>query len=263
MKGPMNPLGTGAVAIFGDWHGNIQWMRIALRSAAARGIALAIHVGDLKMLYPDDGPFEQWCPNIATEIDREAERLGITFIFVDGNHDNHEALRSLPKDADGFARYSSHLWYATRGSRAVIGGRKFGFLGGAYSISASMLTPGIDWWPEESICPTDVECLGDEPLDVLISHEAPAGADVTKVFNLPVAIEQQAHQSRLRLLDAVKATRPSLVFSGHWHQRRTLPLQGLDTTVEVLDMEGKPGNMVLLDLGTLNVSPLLPDLSMA
>lgn len=256
-------INTSTIAVFGDWHGNIQWMRIALRTAAARGVNLVIHVGDLKMLYPDDGPFEPWCPNIATEINREAARLGITFIFVDGNHDNHAALRSLEVDGNGFARFSDHLWYATRGSRAVIGGRAFGFLGGAYSINASLLTPGVDWWPEEPIGPTDVERLGDEPLDVLVAHEAPAGADVAKSFRLPPGIEMEAHQSRMLLLDAVKATRPSLVFSGHWHQRRTLPLRGLDTTVEVLDMEGRPGNMVLLELDTFDVSPLVPDLSMA
>lgn len=259
----MLKLDISTIAIFGDWHGNIQWMRIALRTAAARGVRLVIHVGDLKMLYPDDGPFALWCPNIATEINREAERLGINFIFVDGNHDNHAALRSLEVDGNGFARFSDHLWYATRGSRAVIGGRRFGFLGGAHSINAPLLTQGADWWPEESICPTDVERLGNEPLDVLIAHEAPAGADVSKVFNLPLEIEREAYQSRLHLLEAVKATRPSLVFSGHWHQRRTLPLRGLDTTVEVLDMEGKRGNMVLLDVSTLDVSPIVPDLSMA
>lgn len=255
----MLTINTSTVAIFGDWHGNLPWMRIALRTAAARGITHVVQAGDLKMLYPDDGPFEPWCPNIATEIDNEARKLGITFIFVDGNHDNHWELARLKVDEDGFARMSPNLWYATRGARALIGSRRFGFLGGAFSVNRSQLDRSIDWWPEEVVTQENVDTLGSDPLDVLITHEVPAGADVTKRFELPLALEMEANQSRLLIRDAVKATSPALVFSGHWHQRRTLPIRGLLSQVEVLDMEGRAGNAVTLDLKTLIVAPLPVD----
>lgn len=63
---------------------------------------------------------------------------------------------------------------------------------------------------------------------------------------------------RSLIRDAVRATEPKLVFSGHWHQRRTGLMPGLEARVHVLDREFHDGNLVSLDLQTLAVEEYKP-----
>lgn len=130
---------------------------------------------------------------------------------------------------------------------------RFGALGGAYSIDRAFLTRGWDWFEGEEVVPSDVEALGSEPLDVLFTHDVPAAIDVETTLRLPEAIERESYIVRSLLRDAVRATDPKLVFSGHWHQRRTGLMPGLETRVHVLDKEFANGNLVALNLATLAV----------
>jgi predicted phosphodiesterase len=253
------PDGLQRILIAGDWHGSTRWMRQALACAARDGYEAVVHVGDLKVLWPDE-----FYPDFAdsggftAELVKTLEDLGLVFIFVDGNHDAHPALRTLPPTADGFGVISDRLLYAPRGHRWSLGGVRFGALGGAYSIDRYRGTEGWDWFQEESTVPEDVAALGTEPLDVLITHDVPAGIDVESVFGLPEAIERESYIVRSLLRDAVRATAPKLVFSGHWHQRRTGLMPGMETRVHVLDKEFTAGNLVSLDLGSLAVEEYKP-----
>lgn len=258
----------GRIVIAGDWHGNTAWMRRALRSVHDAGHELIIHVGDLQVLWPYDvaGPMtpEQYALMPAAgdlyeftwQLGRLLEKYGITMLFVDGNHDNHPALRALPREEHGFGVISDRLKYLPRGHRFTIGGVRFGALGGAYSINRARLTRGASWWPEEVVESADVTTLGTGALDVLIAHEVPAGITLAKAFDLPDAIERESYVSRLLLREAVRNTEPSLVFSGHWHQRLTSRLPFTGTEVHVLDRDGSPENLAVLDLAAGTVAPL-------
>jgi predicted phosphodiesterase len=243
----------------GDWHGSTRWMRQVLTCAARDGYKLIVHVGDLKVLWPDE-----FYPDFASqggftaELVQLLEKLGLILIFIDGNHDAHPALRALPLNGDGFGVISDRLLYAPRGHRWSLGGVRFGALGGAYSIDRYRGTEGWDWWLEETTVPEDVAALGREPLDVLITHDVPAGIDVESMFDLPEAIERESYIVRSLLRDAVRNTEPTLVFSGHWHQRRTGLMPGMETRVHVLNMNGRAGNVVSLDLATLAVEEYQP-----
>lgn len=244
----------------GDWHGSKRWMRQVLTCAARDGYKLIVHVGDLKVLWPDE-----FYPDFAehggftTELVQLLEELGIVFIFVDGNHDAHPALRALPLNTDGFGVISDRLLYAPRGHRWNIGGVRFGALGGAYSIDRARGTEGWDWFLGEEVIPADVEALGTETLDVLITHDVPAGIDLDMgMMEVPEAIERESYIVRSLLRDAVRNTTPKLVFSGHWHQRRTGLMPGMETRVHVLDMQQRAGNVVSLDLATLAVEEYQP-----
>ncbi|ACL42146.1 metallophosphoesterase (plasmid) [Pseudarthrobacter chlorophenolicus A6] len=248
------------VLIAGDWHGNTGWMHQVLACAARDGYKVIIHVGDLKVLWPDE-----YYPDFAdyggftAELVADLERLGLVFIFADGNHDAHPALRALPLNADGFGAISDRLLYAPRGHRWTLGGVRFGALGGAYSIDRGWGTEGRDWFLEETVVPEDVAALGTEPLDVLISHDVPAGIDLDEgTMDVPEAIERESYIVRSLLREAVRNTEPRLVFSGHWHQRRTGLMPGMETRVHVLDKEFKAGNLVTLDLSTLAVEEYKP-----
>ncbi|MGY3567941.1 hypothetical protein [Sinomonas sp. RB5] len=114
----------------------------------------------------------------------------------------------------------------------------------------------MDWWPQEEITLGDVGRLGDAPLDVLIAHEVPYRVAMSSTMKLHPALVAQSGHSRLLLQHAVDVTQPALVFSGHWHQRHAARIPGTRSTVHVLDLEGTPGNTVMLDTDTLAVAPL-------
>lgn len=255
------------IAVFGDWHGNSAWAERALRSAAAAGITTFIHVGDHGMYWPpSDGTYDPLFDGPVPPLGLYSElnialvaELGLTGYIVDGNHDNHTALRSLAVDDEGFGVISPGLRYARRGVRTTFGGRTFGFLGGAFSIDYQQRIQDVSVWiDKEQVTPADVAALGAEPLDVLITHDVPEGTEVYKMFALPQSLEDLSLVSQKLVKQAVDRTGPSVVFSGHWHQRRSHPLNRR-TMVEILDREGRSGNAVVLDTKTLTVAPLPVD----
>lgn len=237
------------VLVAGDWHGNTPWMQTVLVKAAADGYRTIIHVGDLAVLWPGGQQFTR-------RLVRHLEELDLRVIFVDGNHDVHPKLRALPRNAEGFGTISDRLLYAPRGHRWELDGVRFGALGGARSIDRQWRTEGRTWWPQEDVTAEDVKALGDAPLDVLITHEAPAGINVTSSLGrkLLAALARESRMSRLHVLEAVRATEPELVFCGHWHQRHTETLAGSNTRVEVLHREKFEGNLVTLHLEELRVA---------
>ena len=230
----------------GDVHGNEEWAWRALAAAKQAGLDMLIHVGDLQVLWPGDEAFTD-------VLELFLEQYGVNMIFVDGNHDVHPRLRALPRGPGGFGIIGDRLLYAPRGHRWTMGGRRFGALGGAYSIDRGRGKINLDWWLEEEVEQADVARLGSEPLDVLVTHEVPAGVSVATAFNLPDWLELETYRSRLLVREAVHATKPSLVFSGHWHQRLTALLPNTDTRVHVLNKEFTRGNAVVLDTETLSV----------
>jgi predicted phosphodiesterase len=246
------------VLIAGDWHGSTRWMRQTLRCAAQDGYTFLIHVGDLKALWYDEYPDFPERGSFTAELAHELKDLGMVMVFADGNHDVHPTLQRLPLNADGFGVISDRLLYAPRGHRWTVGGVRFGALGGAYSIDRWRGSKGRDWFEEEVPTAADVVSLGTEPLDVLITHDVPAGIDVVSTMDVPEALERESYIVRSLLRDAVRATEPRFVFSGHWHQRRTGLMPGMDTRVHVLDKEFGDGNLVSLNLETLAVEECKP-----
>lgn len=246
------------LAVAGDWHGDQGWAIAALRSAAREGVSTILHVGDFALDWPGAkrGRYE-------ARLNKYLIEVGITLIVSGGNHDNWETLDRLPVQDDGLATYHSNIRILPRGSRTQICGMVVGGLGGAFSVDQGHRTEGKDWWRNEEPTPEEAQRLiAGGPVDVLITHDAPAGVPLKGDFELPPEISRRAEQTRILLREVVDALAPAHVFCGHWHQRRIHELTHQDgrvSRVDVLNKEhSREGNAVLVWPGKapLRIEPL-------
>ena len=242
----------GRVLVAGDTHGNAKWCAFLGVAAEHWDCPVVLQLGD----------FGYW-PHVDAgqlfldRVERVAERTGTTFVWIDGNHENHEALRELTAGAlapDGFVDVRPHVRYAPRGHRWTWRGRRFGALGGAFSVDWRLRTPGRSWWAEEVPTPSDVDRLGDEPLDVLVTHDAPMRPHSGPVPDLPAADLEVARAVRRLLAGAVERTRPALVLHGHWHHRYSAEDDGLRIEGFASDLEGDERSFAVLEVDTLEIT---------
>jgi hypothetical protein len=153
--GPRHPLypngeAPAAVCLVGDLHGNYASALLAIEHAA--GVTpLAIQLGD----------FGWWRagPDTDRYIAALDQRLGsydMTLLWLDGNHEDFDALYDIPLDADtGLRRIAGRIWHLTRGYRWSWDDRVWMALGGAVSVDRHHRSLGTSWWAQETI--TDVE----------------------------------------------------------------------------------------------------------
>lgn len=234
------------IAVFGDWHGDLGWAIAAVRSAAREGACTALHVGDFGLDWPGPkrGRYEAKLNAYLADLD-----LKVTLSV--GNHDNHDYASALPVDEDGTASVRSNIRLLPRGGRTVIEGLVVGALGGAFSVDYEHRTEGKNWWASEEPTPEEAQRLIDGgPLDLLITHDAPAGVPLKGDFELRPELVQKANVTRELIRQVVDTLAVPQVFCGHWHQRRIHELVGETqeiTRVDVLNMEhSKNGNGVLV-----------------
>jgi hypothetical protein len=243
----------GRVLVAGDTHGNAQWCAFLGVAAEHWDCPVVLQLGD----------FGYW-PHVDAgqlfldRVERVAERTGVTFVWVDGNHENHDALRQLTAgapEADGFVAVRPHVRYAPRGHRWTWRGRRFGALGGAFSLDWRVRTPGQSWWAEEVPTPADVERLGDEPLDVLVTHDAPLQRRERPLATpIPEADLAVARAVRRLLAGAVARTRPALVLHGHWHRRYSAVHEGVRIEGYASDHEADERSFGILDVESLAIT---------
>lgn len=247
------------LAVAGDWHGNLGWAIAATRSAAREGVSTLLHVGDFGLDWPGSkrGRYE-------SKLNKYLLELGITLVVSGGNHDNWETLESLPVEADGMATFRSNIRVLPRGGRTQIQGLFVGALGGAFSVDYRHRREGREWWRNEEPTTADAEMLiAGGPIDILITHDAPAGVPLKGDFELSPENRTRAEETRVLLRGVVDALAPAHVFCGHWHQRRIHELSHQDgriSRVDVLNKENsREGNAVLLWPGEppLRVEPLV------
>lgn len=249
------PLTGDRVVLAGDWHGDGTAARVVIDRAAELGIRTLVHVGDVGI-----GPWPGERKSFTKLLDRYLDPHGIAMLINPGNHENWDRIDQAPLDEAGMKVVGRHVRVIRQGGRFSIEGRTFGSLGGAVSVDANRRTQGRTWWAQESLLPHHVERLGDDPLDVLVSHDVPAGVPVTSHMTwIPQDLLDRSEEVRELLASAIERTRPHVAFAGHWHQRVIHDLRhddGHTTTVHVLDKEHTSGNAVVLDLVDLSVRPL-------
>lgn len=253
----------GVIVAAGDWHGDEQWACLRIR-AARRRLARArelnrvlLHVGDFGF-YRTGHRF----PRYLAAVSNELRQASMTALVLDGNHEDHEwlaeiAARELAAGNGPPFMVAPRVFWAPRGFRWTWHGRTWMTLGGGVSVNRARLTEGFDWFPGEALTPaqaTAAAAVG--PVDVIVSHDAPAGVHLALPppepgWDLADLARADAHRDILQ--DVGEATRPGEWVHGHLHVAygRTLDLGWGPVQVTGLSRNRALGNTALLDVRTM------------
>lgn len=242
------------IIVAGDWHRNpyAAFPKRVIKLAKELQIDTIVHVGDFGYKFGTTNAYTFEKPLHQALID-----AGVHLVWIDGNHENHEMLRTLEPLPNGFIQTGArgNIYYAPRGHRWEWSGKKFGALGGAWSPNWRFLKAGVTLFELlEETKPEDLERLGYEKLDYLIAHDVPSRISM-KSF-IPGVVPTQ---TRELLQKAVDRTKPERVFSGHWHTRLDFRIprsDGGESWGHVLNKEWTLDNILILDLWTNEIVPL-------
>ena len=141
---------------------------------------------------------------------------------MDGNHENHELLASLPVEEwhGGLVhRVSESILHLMRGQVFDLDGLSVFAMGGAESVDRQWRVPYRSWWPEE-IPSADERALAETNLaargwrvDYVVTHEAPY-----RVLDLMYGDDQAASDEFPRWLDGIASRLTFDVwYFGHHH----------------------------------------------
>ncbi|MBV9660186.1 MAG: metallophosphoesterase [Acidimicrobiales bacterium] len=231
------------VLLAGDWHGNREWAAECFAVAEARGCQVILQLGDFG-LWP--GREDEWLDH----VDGLGAASGVSLVWIDGNHEDHDSLDRWRAGADerGLVQMRRNVVWASRGARWEWSGWRFGALGGAVSLDRFLRRAGVNWWPQEIVEATDVERLGDEPLDVLATHAGPTSGAESRPLPLPEPIVRDNQMVRDRIAEAVRRSRPRLVVHGHYHRRLSYQFEGIQVEGLAHDRARDGDGWAVLDL---------------
>jgi Icc-related predicted phosphoesterase len=236
------------VLFIGDAHGNTSFMTAAIERAKDSGVTTIVQLGDFGF-WPHTKPGVVFL----ADVERAAANAGVTVYWLDGNHENHDLLSAIVNRRTTPVPISKHVRYLPRGCRWEWAGVRFAAFGGAFSIDRRNRHLGQSWWHGELVTADDLETLGDEPVDVLLTHEAPAGFEFKYNFTIPPTDQATSDEQRRYIARAVTVTRPRLVIHGHRHQAHRTMLNGVDIIGLSYDEDPDRDNaFYLLDLTTIN-----------
>ena len=228
------------VLVLGDIHNHDGVLHAALNIAEHQRCDAVVSVGDFWLqdcswgtrprTHTEGHPSLSWPP-----LMRLAMRAPVPVIVIDGNHEVWPCLVDYAQRADvNQARAAGRplhlgetLWWADRGSTWTWNHTRCGALGGAVSPDKIIPKLAAHRWPDHEAPNRDdhQRLLANAPdgLDVLFSHDAPAGVRGLKGLPealIPTWIRAECKDVRDLLQDAVDQTKPQLMFHGHWHEAR-------------------------------------------
>lgn len=188
------------ILILGDVHGNFKLMSNIINS---NNTDIVFQVGD----------FGIW-PNFENQsfgfghYSIDNIQINCPLYFCDGNHEDHHSLNSITKK-----EIHKNVFYMKRGEILKIGSYNVLFMGGAESIDKCNRTIGVDWFPQESICYSDMLKLDvNKKIDIVVSHTCPMEFDI----KIPIFSNENI-TSRKMLSRILEIYEPTYWFFGHFH----------------------------------------------
>ena len=233
------------IAFMGDLHGNHRYAQKAIHYAANNGADVVIQVGD----------FGIWSPHnsFVNSVNEAATRHNLQVFFVDGNHEDHPWLNAQPIREDGFRVLHDNVAHIPRGTIWTWDGVTFMGLGGAHSVDRQWRTPGVSWFPEETLTYGQAFEAGTTPhnIDIMVTHDCPTGVEIPGIEGNPHGFPAEeialAEKHRELLGYVVERLQPKILVHGHYHVSYSDMLDR--TIIRGLDCDGRPldKNVWLLD----------------
>lgn len=229
------------ILILGDCHGRLDLVHRACLEARERwGIEAAIQVGDF-------GFYPQTLKQFLHEGPR---RFPVPVYAIDGNHERHDYLM-IARQQSAAAWTQANLIAPARGTTLIIGGMRFGFLGGALHADRSQSwsdgtstvprqgrprppDPFAANWVTAGDVARAVGAFTASPPEALVTHSCPAGigigmeGDPRLAGHVDVFIRQAGFrcgpvgdrgEPGLTTLWRQLPTRPRWWLFGHFHRR--------------------------------------------
>jgi predicted phosphodiesterase len=139
------------IFFIGDTHGEYDFEK--LKRIFSHSDCFDVSKKDYVIICGDAGIIWK-CPGDPCQdrIIKMYEDLPLTVLFIDGNHENHEALskqHQIPMFGSEVGQISSSVFHLKRGCVYTIDSRKIFTFGGGYSIDKAYRTPYLTWWPGE------------------------------------------------------------------------------------------------------------------
>ena len=160
------------IYVTGDTHG--EQSRILAIIARAKPGDIVIICGDFGFIFRGDSSERVFLDKLSRE--------GVIICFVDGNHENFDAINRFPLEewnGGKVHRIRNNIYHLMRGQVFYLEGKKFLTFGGAYSIDKYVRTEHFSWWKEEipsgdeyKECSFNLEKHNFE-IDFVITHTAP------------------------------------------------------------------------------------------
>lgn len=249
--------GNTRVAVAGDWHGSLLWLREAFPAlrAADSQVTTVIHAGDYGLSQGSRGK------GFLNAVDAVCREYGFDRILVTpGNHDDWGRLSSRWQSAPGEALWlSDRTCFLPRGYRWTIAERTFLSFGGAASLDRATRRAGRDWWPEELPSQAEVDAtIAGGSAEILITHEAVNGGcpkveqvlrDNPQGWGDPAL--QYSSASRERVTNLWRGVQPPILAHGHMHVGDQTQLPS-GQRIYSLGNQGQRKNLAILDLEDLS-----------
>lgn len=221
------------IMIAGDWHTDHDHAVRLLTICVQKDISLIIQVGDFGFLWNSEEDLDR--------LNDMAAEFGIEIWWIDGNHENYSLMGMVGADHVGEEAVwiRSNVRYLPRGFRFQIDGCRFMAFGGGISMDRDGRQSGRSYFFQEAITTYQVDGVTNEPVDIFLSHDVPAGVrtidahDEATNHMWPDDAVRDSMFNRVLLAEVVDKVQPKLIVHGHRHhfyrdQRRGAEVIGLD-----------------------------------
>lgn len=240
------------IMVAGDWHTNLKHATELLAACVELGITLVIQVGDFGFLWNSEDDL-----NALNDL---AAEFGIEIWWLDGNHENYSLMSALGADhsGDDAVWIRSNVRYLPRGFRFEIDGCRFMAFGGAISMDRNGRRPGSSYFFQEAITTYQVDAVSSEPVDILVSHDVPAGVRTIEAYDeatshmWPEDAVRDASFNRVLLGEVADKVEPKLIVHGHRHhaytdKRRGAVVVGLHRDLDAETTHGLSDSYLIID----------------
>lgn len=210
------------IYLTGDTHIPIDCSKLRMKNFPEQKLLTSedflIILGDFGLLWKKDETYEWW--------KKWFNRKSFTTLWIDGNHENHDWIDSLPVETwngGKIHRISKKIIHLMRGQIFNFDGKIFFTMGGASSIDKEYRTEGSSWWKREEPSHLEYEeALGNleavgNKVDVILTHTCPKSL-IVPMFKL-------APTQTSGIESFFNQVYQNVTFNdwyfGHWHENKT------------------------------------------